>query len=119
MQSESVGALQYTSTHLPCRALVPPVQLADAAAPGAAASKLWHYGQYKQAYCLAYAHAFNGIALWKADQPGQGLMSLEAAAAQLAAARRASGTYDAAPPATLNLHHRQVVLNLPRRTEDA
>lgn len=83
------------------------MQLATAGAPGAAGSKLCLYGQYKQAYCLAYAHAFNGIALWKADQPGQGLKSLEAAATQLAAARRTSSTYDAAPPATLNLHHRQ------------
>lgn len=99
-------AVALENTRVPPLAPVRPMQLGAAAAAGAASSKLWHYGQYKQAYCLAHAHAFNGIALWKADKPGQGLKSLEAAAVQLAAARRAAAAYDAAPPATLNLHHR-------------
>ncbi|KAL4452240.1 hypothetical protein ABPG75_007902 [Micractinium tetrahymenae] len=93
-------------------------QLATAAAAGAASSKLWQYGQYKQAYCLAYAHGFNGIALWRADKPGEGLKSLEAAAGQLAAARRASSAYNAAPPASLNLHHRRADEDLERIIAD-
>jgi hypothetical protein len=68
---------------------------------------LWQYGQYKQAHFMAYAHCFNGISQWKAaENCGGGLKCLEAAAAQVAAAKRASGGYDAAPPASLNLHHR-------------
>lgn len=59
-----------------------------------------------QAYARSYAHTFNGITLWKADKCGAGLKSLDGAAAELKAAKAAAGAYDAAPPATLNLHHR-------------
>jgi hypothetical protein len=68
---------------------------------------LWQYGQYKQAYCTAYAHCFNGVALHGKDSCGAALKSLEAAAAALSAAKQASSGYDAAPPASLNLHHRR------------
>ena len=73
-----------------------------------------------QAYCLAYAHCFSGIALWKQqDQCGAGLKSLEAAAAQLVAAKKASAGFDAAAPASLNLHHRRVDEELDRVVYDS
>ena len=59
-----------------------------------------------QAYARAHAHIFNGITLWKADKCGAGLKCLEAAAAELKAAKAAAGAFDAAPVASLNLHHR-------------
>lgn len=70
------------------------------------ASPVFHQPLLPQAYARSYAHTFNGIALWKADKCGAGLKSLDVAAAELKAAKAAAGGYDAAPPATLNLHHR-------------
>lgn len=64
----------------------------------------------RQAYARSYGHTFNGIALWKSDKCGAGLKSLDAAAEELKAAKAAAGAYDAAPPATLNLHHRWAVV---------
>ena len=86
----------------------PHTQLASPAAPGSASdSKIYHYGCYKAAFFAAYAHCFNGITLWKQqDQCGAGLKCLEAAAAQLAAAKRAAAVFDASPPVSLNLAHR-------------
>jgi hypothetical protein len=69
--------------------------------------KLWHYAAYKQQYMEAYAHTFNGIAMWKGqDKCGAGLKSLDAAASAAAAAKKASSGYDAAAPPSLNLNHR-------------
>lgn len=79
-----------------------------------AASKPRNLPSPTKAYARSYAHTFNGIALWKSDKCGAGLKSLDAAAEELKAAKAAAGAYDAAPPATLNLHHRWAdVLALP------
>ena len=97
----------------------PCTQLGPSAVPGAGPSKLGAYCLYKQHYCAAYAHAFTAIGLWKSDQAGQAIKGLEAAAAAQAAARAAAGGYDAAPPATLNLHHRRADEDLQRIIEDS
>lgn len=94
----------------------PLVQVAAAPVPGASGSKLAAYCAYKAAYCSAYAHCFNGICLWKQqEKAGDGLKSVQAGMDALAAARKASSAYDAAPPASLNLHHRWAPRTLLRR----
>ena len=110
------GPLSHSHAHSPpprrlhlsgCLAPALAMQLASSAAGGAADCKLFHYARYKAAFFSAYAHCFNGITLWKQqDRCGAGLKSLEAAAAQLAAAKRAAAVFDASPPVSLNLAHR-------------
>jgi hypothetical protein len=74
---------------------------------------------YVQASLEAYAHAFNGITLWKGEKVGAGLRSGEEASKKLDIARKASEKYDRAAPSTLYKAHRAFDQQLSKVIGDA